>query len=48
MSIFSRPQEERDAADDKFWALRNSGYKGPVDHNGEPVDDMDQWIRDHS
>ena len=48
MGIFSRPQEEIDAADDKFWALRNSGWKGPIDHNGDKVEDMEQWIRDHS
>jgi len=48
MGIFSRPQEEVDAADDKFWALRNSGWKGPIDHNGDKVEDMEQWIRDHS
>ena len=35
-------------ADKKFFDLRESGYKGPIDHNGKPVEDMDQWIRDHS
>ena len=35
-------------ADDKFWALRNEGYTGPIDHNGDKVEDLDQWIEDHS
>jgi hypothetical protein len=43
-----RPQEEIDAADANWQALRESGYTGPVDHNGNAVDDMDQWIKDHS
>ena len=43
-----RPAEERAAADKKWRALRESGYKGPVDHNGNAVEDMDQWIKDHS
>lgn len=36
------------AADSKFFDLRESGYTGPVDQDGNPVEDMDQWIRDHS
>lgn len=44
----ARPAEERESADKKWRALRESGYAGPVDHNGEAVEDMDQWIRDHS
>jgi hypothetical protein len=36
------------AADKRFFDLRESGYTGPVDHNGQPVDDLDQWIREHS
>ena len=24
-------------ADKKFLALRKSGFKGPIDHNGDPV-----------
>jgi len=35
-------------ADAKFWDLRNSGYDGPIDQAGNPVEDMDQWIKDHS
>jgi hypothetical protein len=34
--------------DKRFFALRESGYKGPIDHNGQPVEDLDQWIEDHS
>lgn len=36
------------AKDAKFFELRESGYTGPIDHNGQPVEDMDQWIKDHS
>lgn len=43
-----RPAAEREAANGKFRALRESGYTGPIDHNGEPVEDMAQWIKDHS
>ncbi len=25
-------------ADDKFWDLRNSGYDGPIDQDGNKVD----------
>ena len=35
-------------ADKRFFDLRESGYTGPVDHNGNSVDDLDQWIKDHS
>ena len=34
------------ANDRKFFDLRESGYTGPIDHNGNPVEDLDQWIRD--
>jgi len=36
------------AKDKKFFDLRESGYKGPIDHNGNAVEDLDQWIEDHS
>ena len=36
------------ANDKKFFDLRESGYTGPIDHNGNAVADMLQWIRDHS
>jgi hypothetical protein len=32
----------------KFTALRESGYDGPVDQNGNPVEDLAEWIREHS
>lgn len=28
---------DRERADAKFFALRESGYTGPIDHNGDPV-----------
>ncbi|WP_157440618.1 hypothetical protein [Actinokineospora inagensis] len=31
----------------KFRRLRESGYRGPIDHRGEPVPDLDRWIADH-
>jgi len=34
--------------DSNFVALRESGYTGPVDQGGHAVEDLDQWIKDHS
>ena len=45
---FSWNNPERKEAVNKFWALRNEGYTGPIDHNGDKVEDLDQWIEDHS
>jgi len=39
------PLNENDA---KFVDLRESGWKGPVDQDGNKVEDLDQWIREHS
>jgi hypothetical protein len=36
------------AADSKFFDLRESGFEGPIDQDGNAVEDMDQWIKDHS
>ena len=36
------------ATDKKFFDLRESGYKGPIDQNGNKVEDLDKWIKDHS
>jgi len=36
------------AADKKFFDLRESGFEGPVDQAGNAVEDLGQWIRDHS
>jgi hypothetical protein len=36
------------AKDKKFFDLRESGYEGPIDHNGNTVADLLQWIKDHS
>jgi hypothetical protein len=40
-----KPETERDS---KFFDLRESGFTGPVDQDGDAVEDMDQWIKDHS
>jgi len=32
-------------ADRKFFELRNSGYKGPIDQNGNKVANVDKWIK---
>jgi hypothetical protein len=40
-----RPDGKPETATDKrFFDLRESGYEGPVDHNGNPVDDMGGWL----
>jgi hypothetical protein len=39
------PLNEKDA---KFADLRESGYTSPVDQDGNAVEDLDQWIKDHS
>jgi hypothetical protein len=31
-------------ADEKFRDLRESGYKGPIDQDGNAVADVDEWI----
>lgn len=31
-------------ADEKFFELRESGYTGPIDQDGNAVQDVDQWI----
>jgi hypothetical protein len=33
-------------ADEKFYALRNSGYKGPIDQDGNRADDRDDKMAD--
>lgn len=33
-----------DASYAKLKALRDSGYRGPVDQDGNKVDDLDKWI----
>ena len=40
-----KPENERDK---KFFDLRASGETRPIDHRGEVVEDMDQWLKDHS
>jgi hypothetical protein len=35
-------------AGQKFTDLRESGYDGPVDQDGNAVEDLAQWIREHS
>ena len=53
MGIFSSNSRRVDGqpeteADKRFFDLREGGYTGPIDNNGMPVDDLDQWIADHS
>ena len=36
------------AKDKKFFDLRESGYTGWIDQDGNAVEDLDQWIEDHS
>jgi hypothetical protein len=31
----------------KFFALRDSGYRGPIDQDGNKVEDLDAWIEQH-
>lgn len=40
-----KPETKKDK---KFFDLRESGYKGPVDQDGNAVEDLARWIRDHS
>jgi len=35
------------AKDKKFFDLRESGFTGPIDQDGNAVADLNQWIRDH-
>jgi hypothetical protein len=41
-------RDELSDAEKKWYDLRNAGYDGWVDHNGNAVEDLDQWIKDHS
>lgn len=36
------------AKDRKFFDLRQAGETRPIDHNGNVVEDLGQWIEDHS
>jgi hypothetical protein len=48
--MFSRRADSKPetANDKKFFDLRESGETRPIDHTGRVVEDMDQWIADHS
>jgi hypothetical protein len=35
------PETEKDS---KFHDLRASGWRGPIDQDGDKVDDLDTWI----
>ena len=35
-------------ADARFFDLRESGYEGPIDQDGNAVEDPGQWIKEHS
>lgn len=32
-------------ADTRFFDLRESGYRGPIDQDGNKVTDVDAWVR---
>ena len=36
-----------DASYEKLKSLRDSGYKGAVDQDGNKVADVDEWIKDN-
>jgi hypothetical protein len=51
MGIFSGSSDSRrfdgkpeTATDKKFFDLRESGWKGPIDHNGNAVEDEGSWL----
>ena len=54
MGLFSKaPEPSRrvdgkpeTAKDKKFFDLRESGYKGWIDQDGNAVDDVDKWTKD--
>ena len=54
MGLFSTPESRRTdkrpetAKDKKFFDLRESGSTKPIDQDGNEVEDLKQWIRDHS
>jgi hypothetical protein len=44
-----RPDGQPETAKDKrFFDLRESGETRPIDHDGQVVEDLDRWIKDHS
>lgn len=56
MGLFSRGDNDsrradgkpETAKDKKFFDLRESGYKGQIDQDGNAVKDLARWIREHS
>jgi hypothetical protein len=48
MGLFSWDNSETTEADEKWITLRDSGYKGPIDQDGNAVEDLQQWIKDNS
>ncbi len=36
--------EAETEADERFFDLRESGYKGPIDQDGHRVDDLEMWM----
>ena len=40
--VDNKPETPRDK---KFFDLRESGYKGPIDQNGSKVDNLNKWIK---
>jgi hypothetical protein len=43
----ARNAQDKAVATAKFFALRDSGYTGAIDHNGDPVPDVDAWIEQY-
>jgi hypothetical protein len=40
-------REELSDIEKKWYDLRNTGYDGPIDHNGNPVDNPESWEQEH-
>lgn len=37
-------QKPETESDTRFFDLRESGFTGPIDQDGNRVDDLDEWI----
>jgi len=37
------PESEKDS---KFHDLRDSGYRGPIDQDGNKVEDINRWVNE--
>lgn len=44
----ARSQQQRDEADQKFWALREAGYTGGIDQDGNKDNRYEAaWAKNH-